>query len=193
MTKPTNQGAMTLQERALFLPEGLFVIAGEQEKLLFAERVKRSLPLSTSEQPQVNEPVEEYEEEAYHLSYEGGFKKKILVLFMGAELEAPLKVFLLKILGAVECTAQDIALTSEIALKEAGSAGIQSLDPEKIIAFGKIDLPIPLSKKNLYEIISEDDKELLFADSLEELIQDTDLKRKLWNSLQSLFNIKQKK
>jgi len=190
MTRSANQEPMTLHERALFLREELFVIAGEQEKLLFAERVKKRMPTPTNEQSQVNEPVEDYEEEAYRLSYEGAFKKKILVVFSGTALEAELKNFLFKILGAVECTPQDIALTSEHAIHVAGGAGIQSLDPEKIILFGKINLPIQLSRKNLYEIIYEEGKDLLFADSLEELNENTDLKRKLWTSLQTLFTIK---
>lgn len=192
MTKPAIQESMTLQERALFLREELFVIAEEQEKLLFAERVKKRMPVPTNEQNQVNEPVEDYEEEVYQLSYEGGFKKKILVVFAGTELAAESKAFLLKILGAVECTLQDIALTAERDLKEAGTSGLQSLEPEKIIVFGKIDLPIQFTRKELYEVVSEEEKDLLFVDSLDELNENRDLKRKLWNALQTLFHIKQK-
>ncbi|EON75945.1 hypothetical protein ADIS_3533 [Lunatimonas lonarensis] len=190
MGKQDIQEKFTLQELALFLKEEVYVIGADQEKLLFSDRLKKQISLPLSSSGSVNEPVEEYEEEAYQLPYEGQFTKKILVVYSGTNLPVELKEFLLKILSAVDCKLPDIALTSENALKVTGESGIPSLNPEKIIVFGKIDNPIQRLRKIPYELVSDGESELLFADSLEELNESTDLKRKLWKSMQTLFNIK---
>lgn len=190
MENRSIQEKLTLPEMALFLKEELYLIGNEQETLLFAERVKKRIPPPQSPANLVNEPVEEYEEEVFQIPYEGQFRKKILVIHAGTGLPLELKSFLLKILSAVECSLQDIALTAETALNAAGDSGIQSLNPEKIIVFGKIDNPIQRLKKSPYELVSDGECDLLFADSLEEMNESTDLKRKLWKSMQTLFNIK---
>jgi hypothetical protein len=190
MEKLDIQEKLTLQQLALLVREELYVIGVEREKLLFSDRSKKQLSLPPGNSGIVHEPVEENEEEAYQLPYEGQFKKKMLIVHTGTTLPVELKDFLLKILGAVDCRLPDIALTSENDLKAAGESGISSLSPEKIIVFGKIDNPIQRLKKNSYELVTDGECELLFADSLEELNESTDLKRKLWKSLQTLFNIK---
>ena len=49
--------------------------------------------------------------------------------------------------------------------------------------------PINALPATAYEVYSEDGTEYLFADALSVISEEKELKRKLWNSLQVLFNL----
>lgn len=181
---------LSLGEYALFLKEDIFLIGEEREKLLFSERMKLRTATLPSERLLVNEPVEDVEDEAYQLPYEGGFRKQVLVIHTGTTIELDSREFLIKILEAVSCTLADIGIVSEKNLKTAGEEGFLSLNPKKVLIFGRLNHPIQAVQSTNYEITEYGESEIIFADTLEDIKSTTDLKRKLWNSLQLLFNIK---
>lgn len=182
---------MNLHELNLFLAEDIFIISEEREKLLFNGRLKINPNQPSLTDLSLNEPIEEFEESIYELKYEGEFQKGILIVHQGKVLASEAKDLLMKILSAVNCSLQDIALTSENSLMEALPSSIATLNPKKVLVFGKINHPLQKLKKSNYDIISED-AEYLFADPLDDYQDSKELKRKLWDSLQLLFDINKK-
>src|SRR5690606_9606633 len=144
-----------------------------------------SLPGSVIE----DAPEKEYTEEANALNYEGNFEKGILVVFQGNTLESGHREFLFKVLGAVGCSLKDVALLPAAHILAQPPEAIDQLSPRRCIIFGSFNHPMMKFKKSNYEIVSGE-REYFFADSLEDLADNVQLKRNLWNGLQVLFQIK---
>ncbi|MCH7412237.1 hypothetical protein MM213_01980 [Belliella sp. R4-6] len=133
---------------------------------------------------------EEVSEEEHDLIYEGNFEKGILIVYEGSHLEADLREFLFKILGAVNCSLKDIALSSSESVEEVSLAKIDELNANKILIFGKLNHSLFQFKQRDYEIKNENGVEYLYSDDLRSIFSDVALKKSLWNMLQILFGIK---
>src|SRR5690606_38546462 len=97
--------------------------------------------------------------------------------------------FLMRILGAVGCSLKDVAMVSTNHIHELPTECISQLNPNKCLVFGSLNHPIMKWKTKNYEVISGE-AAYLFADPLEELSANVQLKKNLWTCLQVLFNIK---
>ncbi|WP_114751325.1 hypothetical protein [Pleomorphovibrio marinus] len=181
---------MNLKELSLFITEPLVVDSEELSQRLLANRlVKRHADSPGLDENKLEEPQEEYPEEDSELVFEGEFQKGILVIYQGTGLSEETTGFLLKILQAVGCSLKDIALLSDQGLMGKSLDTIEIMAPNKVLVFGRVNHPIMNLKKSNYEIHAEG-AEYFFADELGELEKNIPLKKKLWASLQVLFNIK---
>ena len=134
--------------------------------------------------------AEAISEEEHDLIYEGNFDKGILIVYEGSHLEADLREFLFKILGAVNCSLKDIALSSSESVEEVSLAKIEELNANKILIFGKLNHKLYQYKQRDYEIRNDKGIEYLYSDDLRSIFSDVSLKKSLWNMLQILFGIK---
>ncbi|WP_339923215.1 hypothetical protein [uncultured Cyclobacterium sp.] len=186
---------MNLKELSLFLTDELFVIKGEVNEKLAVNKMASRLDLNTStdqvvaSEPDLQPIVVEHDPEP--IPYEGGFQKSILIIYEGEELKESNRAFLLKVFSAVNLSLKDIALMSEHSLKGSNEDPLEQLNPDKLIVFGTIYHHLMRLKKDNYHITQES-LDYFFADDLEGLEKNVSLKRKLWDTLQVFFNIKQK-
>ncbi len=183
---------LNLQQLSLILDQDLVLLPGDVQLHLTAQhpapdtnRQLASTTATVSEDP----AEEEYEEEINTLTFEGSFEKGILVVFQGSSLDSSHRDFLLKVLGAVGCSLKDVALVSSTHILELPPEAIDQLNPRKCVVFGSFNHPIMKFKKANYEIVGGE-REYFFADALEHLADNVQLKRNLWNGLQVLFQIK---
>ncbi|EPR65993.1 hypothetical protein [Cyclobacterium qasimii] len=185
---------MNLKELSLFLTDELFVIKGEVNEKLAVNKMASRLDLNTSTDPIVaSEPDLQptaIEHDPEPIPYEGGFQKSILVIYEGEELKESNRAFLLKVFSAVNLSLKDIALMSEHSLKGSNEDPLEQLNPDKLIIFGTIYHHLMRLKKDNYHITQES-LDYFFADDLDGLEKNVSLKRKLWDTLQVFFNIKQ--
>jgi hypothetical protein len=171
----------TLHHFSLFLDSPLYVLP--DENLQFDKQ-----PVPYEEEKDMSN-IEEAQAEPPELVYDGGFEKGVLVALDEKELNADLKELLFRILDAVGCSLKDIALCGPEELATAEIAQIEALNPLKVIVFGQPQHPIMQLKKSNYEIHMIDDTEYLFADRLELIAANKEMKKSLWASLKTLFNV----
>ncbi|MEX2593267.1 MAG: hypothetical protein WD426_10860 [Anditalea sp.] len=189
---------LNLNHLSLFLDEEIVIIEDDIRKHNLSEQLKARHAHhaeeaafgsdTLAEADSLNEPEEEYLEELLKINYEGNFEKSVLIIYQGNQLEGSLGEFLMKILGAVNCSLKDVALVSANHLQELPKQSISQLNPHKCLIFGPINHPMMKLKHENYEIISGEIV-CLFADDLKEIADSLPLKKKLWSSLQVLFNI----
>lgn len=131
-------------------------------------------------------PSEEKQQEEVKIEIKGDNRKGIVVLIDYPQanfLPGNLDEFFQKIMSAVSLTYKDIAL---INLAQAAIDEIP-LPHTKILTFGISKIPgLNLDLKR-YEIIKENDIEILNADSLKDISENKELKGQLWNSIRQLF------
>ncbi|MFB9212151.1 hypothetical protein ACFFUR_10055 [Echinicola jeungdonensis] len=198
---------MDLNSLKLFLEEELVLIPSELKEIQLAQKLKKQFEgqeedeedniiseMGSSSQVASNGNLMEQEERAYleknqKLQYEGEIEKGLLIIYQGKQLDNNIREFLFKILGAISFSLKDIALVSSESLSIAQDNSIEQLDPHKVIVFGKINHTIAGLNTAFYEIITEGEREFLFADDLVAIFEDETLKRKLWKILQVFFNI----
>ena len=124
--------------------------------------------------------------------FEGLNKQRVLVLYNTPELAPAEREQLMKILGALKLTIDDIALASATEVYKCGYAGWVNDGPpfDKMIGFGASALNMGLTVRLKRYFINEfNGKQLLFSDSLETLIAEPKLKGNLWTVLQVLFGL----
>ena len=178
----------SIHHLSLFLDNPIYLL--EEEKGLFISKAADSNPLPAVHAPiKAEEKEEVIEEETPVLTYEGNFEKGVLVAFDAFELSAELKDLLFKILDAVGCGLKDIALCHSGLMENAGMEEILALNPTKVIVFGRIKHPLMHLQKAMYTIELIEETEYLFADSLEQIYSNKELKKSLWGSLKTLFNV----
>jgi hypothetical protein len=184
--------AMNLQQLSLILDQDLVILPEDVQQHVIVQNQVPEVPLPAGPSPEnAQEDVaeREYVEEINKLAYEGNFEKGILVVFQGNSLESSHREFLLKVLGAVGCSLKDVALVAATHILELPPESIDQLNPRKCLVFGSFNHPIMKFKTSDYETIGAD-REYFFADALEDLADNVQLKRNLWNGLQVLFQIK---
>ncbi|MCH8319169.1 MAG: hypothetical protein IIA88_11865 [Bacteroidetes bacterium] len=133
------------------------------------------------------------------LEYLGEFKKQLLILVEDNEnayLSESDKEFLENILRAIEHTYKDIALLNlgNPALKRL-KVDFQSLadyfDFTKLIIFGDLFNQVSdIKSPQKYHPYSKEGQTILLADSLDEIKNDIEKKKKLWEGLQAVFSVK---
>lgn len=182
---------LNLQQLSLILDQDLVVHPKDVHQSVATRTELPDSPRSDNTQGIVAEVLaeEQYKQEVKELSYEGNFEKGILVVFQGDSLDSGHREFLFKVLGAVGCSLKDVALVPTKHLLELPPESIDHLSPRKCLVFGSFNHPMMKFKKTNYEIVSGE-REYFFADALEDLADNVQLKRNLWNGLQVLFQIK---
>ena len=183
--------ALNLQQLSFILDQDLVIVPGDLLSPAPTQNQAADIapPLASSVTTAVEDmPDKEYAEEVNKLSYEGNFEKGILVVFQGNSLDSSHREFLFKVLGAVGCSLKDVALVSAATVLELPPEAIDQLSPRRCLVFGSFNHPIMKFKKANYEIVSGE-REYFFADALEDLADNVQLKRNLWTGLQVLFQI----
>lgn len=174
---------MNLHHLGMFLDSDIVIVQDEIPEIM-AKKLNRD-EVTDSEQT-----IQEIAEEEHDLIYEGNFEKGILIVYEGSHLEADLREFLFKILGAVNCSLKDIALSSSESVEEVSLGKIDELNANKILIFGKLNHKLYQFKQRDYEIRNDNGIEYLYSDDLRSIFSDVALKKSLWNMLQILFGIK---
>lgn len=181
---------MNLKEISLFITEPILLIPEKID----AQEPGRSSDSSVTDSKKstgdsyAHQEIEEDIPELETATYEGNFQKGLLILYQGNELPDDSRLFLMNILKAVNHSLKDIALISEVSVRNGHPDSITQLNPRNILIFGKLNHAIMQIKRDDYAIIQED-YTYLFADDLKELEVNKPLKKKLWTALQLLFNI----
>ena len=197
----------SLENLKSFLEEELFLIPEDLKKLEdelsdLASAMHQTLPsqeiiapspianpanhpsLEPSELDKVKEEVK-----AEPIPLKGNFTKGILILHEESELNAEVMDMLVKMINACGHSMNEVGLVSSEILENRSLEDFQALNAHVVLKFGRIKHPVNAVAASPYEIYSEEETEYLFADALTVIAEDKNLKRKLWNSLQVLFNL----
>ncbi|MBW8051127.1 MAG: hypothetical protein FVQ77_12465 [Cytophagales bacterium] len=133
------------------------------------------------------------------LEYFGEFKKQLLVLVEDNEnayLSESSKEFFENILKAIEHTYKDIALLNlgspaSKRLKVDFQSFADYFDFTKLIIFGDLFNQVSEIKyPQKYHLYSKEGQTILLADSLDEIKNDIEKKKKLWEALKAVFSVK---
>lgn len=119
----------------------------------------------------------------------GNFTKGIVILHEESELSPEVMDMLVKMINACGHSMNEVGMVSSEVLENRTMEDFQALNAHVVLKFGRIKHPINAVSTSPYEIYAEDETEYLFADALTVISEDKNLKRKLWNSLQILFNL----
>lgn len=138
----------------------------------------------TSELEKVKEEVN-----AEPIPLKGNFTKGILILHEESELSAEVMDMLVKMINACGHSMNEVGMVSSEVLENRSMEDFQALNAHVVLKFGRIKHPINAISAPPYEIYAEEETEYLFADALTSISEDKNLKRKLWSSLQVLFNL----
>lgn len=123
----------------------------------------------------------------------GNFTKGVLILHEETELSAEVMEMLVKMINACGHSMNEVGLVASENLEGRSMEEFQSLNAHTVLKFGRISHPINAVPARPYEVYSENETEYLFADSLSMIGEDVNLKKKLWTSLQVLFNLSSSK
>ena len=123
----------------------------------------------------------------------GNFTKGVLILHEETELSAEVMEMLVKMINACGHSMNEVGLVASENLEGRSIEEFQSLNAHTVLKFGRISHPINAVPARPYEVYSENETEYLFADSLSMIGEDVNLKKKLWTSLQVLFNLSSSK
>jgi len=200
-----------------FITEDIYIIPGddfshnEETKDLTRESTRSPDSLTVNQtttdvvgsqddvtRPEKPEPVEKQVNEVEQTTtekqyvppvYSGLFTKKVLVLIHSAGLNFEHKELLLKILGAIQLSKEDIAILPSGHLKSKDDFDwMLQVDKSILLAFGLPDkwkLQISNQIEN-YKIERIKGFQLLFSDNLSMVSNDVKVKQQLWKALQQL-------
>ncbi|NVJ85542.1 MAG: hypothetical protein HWE15_04510 [Algoriphagus sp.] len=189
----------SLNSLKLFLQEDLYLV-GEEIPLLLEKQNNnkdtsailpaRETPTQDSAYSEEKE-VEEIQkvQEPTPPAVRGSFEKGILILHEEENLSDEIMDMLSKIIAAVSHSMKDVGLLSSEELRGKNLEDFLAINPHKVIKFGRISHPINALPIHDYQIKTEGEIEYLFADSLTQICMDKALKKKLWETLKTLFNI----
>lgn len=119
----------------------------------------------------------------------GNFSKGVLILHEESELHAEVMEMLVNMINACGHSMSEVGLVTSAQLENRSMEEFQSLNAHIVLKFGRIKHPINAVPAPPYEVFAENETEYLFADSLNVIAKDKLLKKKLWTSLQVLFNL----
>lgn len=185
----------SLGELKLFLTEDIFLLDEDLESLTKNDSqeiqvkptqttaISSPLPSPVAESPAQEEEVQE------PIKVRGKFEKGILILHEESSLADPVMDMLVKMITAVNHSMSEVGLLSSEELEGRTLEEFQAINAHVILKFGRIKHPINALPIHEYQPHTEDETEYLFADSLSMIAEDGNLKRKLWASLKSLFNL----
>ncbi len=186
----------SLHSLKLLLNEDLYLVPEEIDQILSPEKtelgkaVKKETTPSYDQAPPVDySSVADEVKEPIAPIVRGQFAKGILILHEEDELADEVMDMLSKMVSAVNHSMSDVGLLSSEELKGKSLEDFQAINAHKVIKFGKISHPINALPIPSYQIKTEEETEYLFADSLTQISMERALKKKLWENLQTLFNI----
>jgi len=204
----------SLENLKSFLEDELYLIPGDLKKLEEDLEGISSMNLSSGNLNQVNQvghksselisssenlPQEKIgilelknEAKSEPIPLKGNFSKGILILHEESELSPEILDMLVKMINACGHSMAEVGMASSENLENRSMEDFQALNSHIVLKFGRIKHPINAIPSTVYEIFTEGETEYLFADSLTEISEDKNLKRKLWTSLQKLFNLSTK-
>jgi len=119
----------------------------------------------------------------------GNFSKGLLILHEESSLPAEVMEMLVKMINACGHSMNEVGLLASEHLEGRSMEDFQNLNAHTILKFGRVKHPINAVPARPYEVYSEKETEFLFADSLTVIAEEVALKKKLWTSLQVLFNL----
>lgn len=180
----------SIHDLGLFLDTEVYVIPEERKELI--QNLVQQISSDGKNSVHQMDIQEATEEESIPLEFDGGFEKGVLIAHEGQALSPQLSDLLFKILNAVGCSLKDIALFSSPQIEAVDMETIQSLGPDKVIVFGNLKHELMGYKRKNYEIQMLEGVEYLFADELDAIQENKNLKVSLWTQLQALFNISKK-
>lgn len=122
----------------------------------------------------------------------GNFSKGVLILHEEGELSEEVMDMLVKMINACGHSMTEVGLVASEGLEGRSMEDFLALNAHAVLKFGRIKHPINALPASTYEIFAENETEYLFADSLSMISEDKNLKKKLWTSLQVLFNLSAK-
>ncbi|WP_439474525.1 hypothetical protein [Algoriphagus formosus] len=186
----------SLHSLKLLLNEDLYLVPEEIDQILSSEKTelrkedkKETTPTYDQAPPVDHSSVADEVKEPIAPIVRGQFAKGILILHEEDELADEVMDMLSKMVSAVNHSMSDVGLLSSEELKGKSLEDFQAINAHKVIKFGKISHPINALPIPSYQIKTEEETEYLFADSLTQISMDRALKKKLWENLQTLFNI----
>lgn len=195
----------SLENLKSFLEEELFLIPEDLKKLEDElsgvgptltstpppQAVVSSEPITHNAPIQESSDLEKVKEEikAEPIPLKGNFTKGIAILHEESELAAEVMDMLVKMINACGHSMNEVGMVSSEVLGNRSMEDFLSLNAHVVLKFGRIKHPVNAIAATPYEIHSVGETEYLFADALTVISEDKNLKRKLWNSLQILFNL----
>lgn len=185
---PEDRAAILAQLERQVAPSPLSKLTASQAQPE-SPKVQVELPESqTVPVPQsvVEEPLVE------PIRIRGNFSKGVLILHEEGELSSEVMDMLVKMINAVGHSMSEVGLVASEQLEGRSMEDLQGLNAHIVLKFGRIKHPINAMPIQPYEVFAENETEYLFADSLTVISEDKNLKKKLWTSLQVLFNLTSK-
>lgn len=195
----------SLENLKSFLEEELFLIPEDLKKLEDElsgvgstltptpppQAVVSLEPITQNATIQESSDLEKVKEEikAEPIPLKGNFTKGIAILHEESELAAEVMDMLVKMINACGHSMNEVGMVSSEVLENRSMEDFLSLNAHVVLKFGRIKHPVNAIAATPYEIHSVGETEYLFADALTVISEDKNLKRKLWNSLQILFNL----
>lgn len=191
---------LSLQELQFFLEEDLFLIPEDKKSIKRQassfQDVKTNSDSSDSKDV-VNEELGNYKEDATiqkeevdPIPIKGNFTKGLLVVHEEDNLSEEVMDMLVKMMNAVGRSMNEVGLVSSPTLEGRTLEEFQALNAHIILKFGRIKHPVNAVPAIPYDVFTDNETQYLFADALSQISEDNTMKRKLWNALQVLFNIK---
>jgi hypothetical protein len=154
-------------------------------------RDKSTTVVALSKQADPNPEPENPQEEliSVPIAVRGNFSKGVLILHEEPTLRPELMEMLVKMINACGHSMNEIGLLASGDLEGRSMDEFKNLNAHTILKFGRINHPINAVSTRPYEVYAENETEYLFADSLSAIAEDVSLKKKLWTSLQVLFQL----
>ncbi|OYX18996.1 MAG: hypothetical protein B7Z16_08190 [Algoriphagus sp. 32-45-6] len=175
----------SLEELQHFLPEEIY-LTPEDRKSVLASLEAGHKSVQKTEIPALEE---EEEVKPEPIAVQGTFAKGILILHEENELSPEVMDMLVKMITAVGHSMSDVGLLNSEKLENRSMEDFQAINAHVVLKFGRIKHPINALPASPYEVYSDEGTEYLFADALSVISETKELKRKLWNSLQVVFNL----
>lgn len=193
----------SLESLQTFLEDSIFLLPEDQKKIeqsLFGTSesqlakeivaVEKSSDLSagTPEKSNLSEEVQSAPI-SDPIQVKGNFTKGILVVHEESNLNSDVMDMLVKMLNACGHSMTEVGLLAAESLENRSMEDFQALNAHVVLKFGLVKHPINQLPITPYEIHTEEETEYLFADALTSISEDKTLKRRLWTTLQLLFNL----
>jgi len=188
---------LSLQELQFFLEEDLFLLSEDKKSIQHQDSNSQNDQITSQSKEIVNEEFEEYnvdtiiqKENLNPIPIKGNFTKGLLVVHEEDNLSEEVMDMLVKMINAVGRSMNEVGLVSSPTLEDRTLEEFQALNAHIILKFGRIKHPVNAIPAIPYEVFTDEETHYLFADALSQISEDNTMKRKLWNALQVLFNIK---
>ena len=185
----------SLQELQFFLEEDLFLLQEDKKKYADPgagfEQKAHSKPLeNTVEDSSENYSTESAPVEIQPITMKGNFTNGLLIIHEEDELSDQIMDMLVKMINAVERSMNEVGIISSTNLEGRSLEDFEALNAHVVLKFGRIKHPVNSVPAIPYEVFTDQETQYLFADALSQITENNEMKRKLWNALQVVFNIK---